>query len=165
MESIIISMETIANPASSSPSKLESHLGYWLRRVSNAVSGEFARALQLEQASVAEWVLLRELYERDQATAGELASTLGCTRGAISKIVDKLEEKRWIQCETSHDDQRVRKLSLTRKGRGTLPCLARAADQNDKHFFACLDGKERSTLRTLLIKLADHHQMRDVPTE
>ena len=116
----MVSMETNSR-SGLTPSKLESHLGYWLRRVSNAVSGEFARNLQLRQTSVAEWVLLRELYERDQATPGELAETLGLSRGAISKIVDKLEVKRWIKAQTKREDQRVRMLALTREGRLNLP--------------------------------------------
>jgi DNA-binding MarR family transcriptional regulator len=148
-----------------SPSSLESHLGYWLRRVSNAVSREFARALQLKQTSVAEWVLLREVYERDEATSGELAEALGFSRGAVSKIVDKLEAKRWIQTRAKPDDQRVRVLSLTHPGRLNLPILAQAADENDEYFFACLNRGERSTLRSLLIKIADHHQIHDVPTQ
>ena len=42
-------------------SALETHLGYWLRRVSNRVSGAFAQALHAKQVSVAEWVMLRHL--------------------------------------------------------------------------------------------------------
>src|ERR1700743_1946548 len=147
------------------PSKLESHLGYWLRRVSNAVSGEFARNLQLRQTSIAEWGLLRELYGRSQATPGELAETLGLSRGAVSKIVDKLEMKRWVKVQTKREDQRVRMLALTHEGRLNLPRLAQDADENDEHFFACLDRNARLTLLRLLVKLADHHQIRDVPTE
>jgi len=76
--------------AQRSISELESHLGYCLRRVSNSVSGQFAQSLHVRQTSVAEWVLLRHLYERQQATPGELAEASTMTRGAISKIVDKL---------------------------------------------------------------------------
>ena len=54
----------IKNILPRSTPRLEKHLGYWLRRVSNAVSGEFARALQEKQISVAEWVLLSVLSER-----------------------------------------------------------------------------------------------------
>ena len=43
---------------------LETHLGYWLRRVSNHVSGAFARALQQRNVSVAEWVVLVEIEQR-----------------------------------------------------------------------------------------------------
>ena len=144
---------------------LECHLGYRLRRVSNAVSGSFARALQEKQTSVAEWVLLRELHERGQAASGELADSLGLTRGAVSKIVDKLDAKGWIQTETKEGDSRFRLLSLTRAGRRSLPILAEIADQNNARYFDCLSAREKSALRELLAKLADHNRIHDVPTE
>jgi DNA-binding MarR family transcriptional regulator len=145
--------------------QLESHLGYWLRRVSNAVSGAFARGLQEKQTSVAEWVLLRELHERGQAAPGELADSLGLTRGAVSKIVDKLDAKGWIQMEAKEDDSRFRLLSLTRAGRRSLPVLAEIADRNDARYFDCLSAREKIILRELLTKLADHNHIHDVPTE
>lgn len=160
----MVSMET--NSAKRQPlSHLESHLGYWLRCVSNAVSGAFARALQEKQTSVAEWVLLRELHERGQAAPGEVADSLGLTRGAVSKIVDKLDAKGWIQTEAKEGDSRFRLLSLTRAGRRSLPVLAAIADQNDARYFDCLSANEKSTLRELLAKLADHNRIHTVPTE
>ncbi len=120
METIIDSMETNATNTQRL-SQLESHLGYWLRRVSNAVSGTFARALQEKQTSVAEWVLLRELHERGQTAPGELADSLGLTRGAVSKIVDKLDAKGWIQTEAKKGDSRFRLLSLTTGGTAQSP--------------------------------------------
>jgi DNA-binding MarR family transcriptional regulator len=157
-------METISAPGPSI-SNLESHLGYWLRRVSNTVSGDFARSLHARQTSVAEWVLLRHLHERQPATPGELAEALAMTRGAISKIVDKLQAKGWVTSRIKPEDNRVQLLSLTRVGRRVLPQLAEIADRNDEHFFACLDAAERSELRRLLGKLAEHHQILDVPVD
>src|SRR5580698_6202887 len=152
------SMESNATKAQQLP-QLESHLGYWLRRVSNAVSGTFAHALQERQTSVAEWALLRELHERGQTAPGELADSLGLTRGAVSKIVDKLDAKGWIQTEAKEGDSRFRLLSLTRSGRRSLPVLAEIADQNDARYFDCLNAKEKSVLRKLLIKLVDHNSI------
>ena len=157
-------METVSQKKPDLP-HLESHLGYWLRRVSNAVSGSFSRSLQEKQTSVAEWVLLRELYERGQTSPGELADSLGLTRGAVSKIVDKLDAKGWIQTEAKEGDSRFRLLSLTRAGRRSLPVLAEIAGQNDAGYFDCLTAGEKNTLRELLIKLADHNHIHDVPTE
>jgi len=164
METTIASMEP--NAANTQQlTQLESHLGYWLRRVSNAVSGTFARALQEKQTSVAEWVLLRELHEHGQTAPGELADSLGLTRGAVSKIVDKLDAKGWIQTEAKEGDSRFRLLSLTRAGRRSLPVLAEIADQNDARYFDCLSAREKSTLRELLAKLTDHNRIQDAPTE
>jgi DNA-binding MarR family transcriptional regulator len=164
MATIVISMETNIVDAQKL-ARLENHLGYWLRRVSNAVSGAFARALQEKQTSVAEWVLLRELHERGQTAPAELADSLGLTRGAVSKIVDKLDAKGWIKTEVKEGDSRFRLLSLTRAGRRSLPVLAAIADQNDAHYFDCLSAGEKSTLRELLAKLANHNRIHDVPTE
>jgi DNA-binding MarR family transcriptional regulator len=157
-------METTSRRTISLP-QLESHLGYWLRRVSNAVSGSFSRALQEKQTSVAEWVLLRELHERGQTAPGELADSLGLTRGAVSKITDKLDAKGWIKTEAKEGDGRFRLLSLTRAGQRSLPILAGIADQNDAAYFNCLTATEKRTLRELLIKLADYNHIHDVPTE
>lgn len=157
-------METKLRRAKHIP-ELESHLGYWLRRVSNAVSGKFSCALQDKQTSIAEWVLLRELHKRDQAAPGELAATVGLTRGAVSKIVDKLEMKGWVQTEAQEDDSRFRVLSLTRAGLRSLPVLATIADQNDESFFDCLSAREKSLLRELLVKIAEQNCIHDVPTD
>jgi len=51
------------------------------------------------------------------------------------------------------------------RGRRHLPELAKIADQNDEQFFASLDAEERAALKSLLSKLAEHHQIRDVPVE
>jgi len=157
-------METTIRSEQAAP-KLESHLGYWLRRVSNAVSGSFSRALGEKQTSVAEWVLLRELYDRKQTSPGALADSLGLTRGAVSKIVDKLDAKGWVQTDAKEGDSRFRLLSITRAGRRSLPVLAEIADRNDARYFDCLNAKEKSVLRKLLIKLVDHNSIHNVPTE
>ena len=66
----------MSNPPANAISALEDHLGYWLRYVSNHVSGAFAQALQERQVSVAEWVALRHIYSRERITPGELAELL-----------------------------------------------------------------------------------------
>ena len=164
METIIVSMET-KNARRPSASGLEVHLGYWLRLVSNAASGDFAQSLQARRTSVAEWVLLRQLYDSSRATPGELADALTMTRGAISKIIDKLESKGWIRSRIKPEDNRVQLLSLTAAGRRIVPELVEIADRNDDRFFASLDPGERQTLRRLLGKLATSHQIRDVPVD
>jgi len=146
-------------------SGLEVHLGYWLRRVSNHISGAFAQALQARQMSVAEWVALRLIQESEKLTPGQLAVAMGMTRGAISKVLDKLEAKAWIARATNPEDSRVHWLSLTRSGTRQIPELSRIADRNDEHFFNCLDAKEQATLRRLLQKLTEFHRFQDTPVD
>ena len=61
-------------------STLDSHLGFWLRFVSNHVSARFAALVEAEGASVTEWVALRTLYDRPWTTHAELIQALGMTK-------------------------------------------------------------------------------------
>ncbi len=158
----MVSMETKTLPPASI---LESHFGYWLRLVSNHVSTEFKRALNTRHTSVAEWVVLCQVHERPGITPGELAAALSLTRGAISKIIDKLEAKRWITASTHPADSRVRRYSLTRWGSRVLPELQQIADRNDHTFFHVLTEDERVTLQRLLHKLIESHAIQTVPVE
>lgn len=144
---------------------LERHLGYWLRRVSNQVSGGFARALGERGMSVAEWVVLCTVRDRPGVKPGELAEALGLTRGAISKVLDKVEGKGLVARGGVAEDQRVQVLSLTRAGRRLLPQLEEIADRNDEQFFGCLEQAEREQLWQVLRKLTAAHGMRDVAME
>jgi DNA-binding MarR family transcriptional regulator len=144
---------------------LEAHLGYWLRRLSNHVSGAFARELQGRHVSVAEWVALYQLRELKEMTPGALAEVLGITRGAVSKVLDKLEHKQWITRVTKQEDNRVQLLSLTRQGRRILPELEKIADRNDERFFDCLEDSEKAMLLHLLQKLTNFHGISGVPLE
>ena len=56
-------------------------------------------------------------------------------------------------------------LSLTGEGRRVLPELAEIADQNDRRFFDGLDSGEKATLRRLLGKLVELHQIQNVPID
>lgn len=144
---------------------LESHLGYCLRYVSNHVSGAFAQALQARQVSVAEWVALWHIYNRQTMTPSELADLIGMTRGAISKVLAKLESKQWIARASDETDSRIQWITLTAAGQQLLPELAQLADANDIYFFGGLSHEEQTILRQLLQKLIQIHQWSNVPID
>src|SRR5262245_21810108 len=123
-------------------SDLETHLGYWLRLVSNSVSQSFARKLETEDITVAEWVFLRKLFDADSVPPSRLAELMGMTRGAISKLADRLVAKQLVARTASEDDGRAQFLALTATGRARVPLLADLADRNDAEFFGLLDADE-----------------------
>ena len=57
--------------------------------------GTFAKSLQEKEVSGAEWVVLSQINGCPEIRPAELADTIGLTRGAVSKVLDKLEEKKW----------------------------------------------------------------------
>ena len=97
-------------------SHLTAHLGYWLRFVSNHVSYAFARKLADKDVTAAEWVVLHELYGERAVAPSSLADRLGLTRGAISKLADRLIQKKLISREDNTKDLRAHTLALTSAG-------------------------------------------------
>ncbi len=144
---------------------LTAHIGFWLRMVSNHVSHAFAAKLAHKQVTVAEWSLMRALYGKEPTPPSRLADDLGMTRGAITKLADRLIAKSLIRREANASDGRAQTLALTDRGRDLVPDLAALADRNDAEFFECLSTGERDTLQCLLKSLAKRGNMTATPID
>lgn len=142
---------------------LTDHLGYWLRLVSNHVSHGFARLLEAKGVTVAEWVVLRELHDVPALAPSRLAERLGMTRGAISKLADRLLAKALVARRDDPDDGRAHSLALTPAGRRLVPELARLADANDAACFESLTARERAAIAAALRKVAASRGVKDIP--
>lgn len=147
----------------SSASRLEDHLGYWLRFVSNHVSHAFTLKVEARGVTVAEWVLMREMLRIGTCNPSQLADSLGMTRGAISKLVERLHQKELVERTPHADDRRFQSVALTVAGKKLVPVLAQLADKNDHEFFGHLDAELRSHLRDLLQDIVRRHEWKDVP--
>lgn len=145
-------------------SPLDAHLGYWLRFVSNQVSQGFAAKLADRDVTAAEWVVLRELYDGEAAPSA-LADRLGLTRGAISKLVDRLEAKALLLRRADETDKRGQSLVLTAAGRKLVPALARLADDNDAAFFGHLTAGERQSLMRAMQGIVRRRDLKTVPID
>lgn len=146
-------------------SDLKDHLGYWLRFLSNAVSNGFARRVEEMGVSIAEWVVLRILLDRSPMMLSRIAEEMDMTRGAVTKLADRLLAKGLVTREPSPDDGRVQLLALTKAGRSLVPALAALADENDHFYFRHLTKNERKTLEGLLRKLIAAAGLNAVPID
>lgn len=144
-------------------SQLGHHLGYWLRFVSNHVSYSFKRKVEAKGVTVAEWALMRQMFQSGPVNPSQLADHLGMTRGAVSKLVERLLGKSLVERTSGGKDRRFQKVSLTAKGRKLVPILARLADENDAEMFGHLNAHTHAELVELLKALVNHHGWKDVP--
>lgn len=147
------------------PSPLSAHVGYWLRLVSNHVSQSFARRLEDHGVTVAEWVLLRHLHDGDALAPSRLATLTGLTRGAVSKLEERLAARDLVRRAPDPDDGRSHRLALTPGGRALVPRLAALADANDDECFDALPTRDRDALVRILRAVADARGLRGDPTE
>lgn len=148
-----------------SASELTDHTGYWMRMVSNAVSQEFARKVAGEDVTVAEWAFMRALFDLEPTPPSALAERMGMTKGAISKLAERLVAKGLVERADSQQDKRAHSLSLTRDGRAKIPVLASLADENDAEFFGVLTKEEHETLDRILKVLAERRGLKATPVD
>lgn len=146
-------------------SPLEAHLGYWLRYVSNHVSHAFARKLEARGVTVAEWVVLRELYDEEALAPSVVAERIGMTRGAVSKLADRLVAKALVARAAQGRDRRYQALSLTGPARALVPGLAALADSNDEEFFGHLAPAERAALAEAMKDIVRRLGLGSVPVD
>ena len=134
-------------------SGLRDHVGYWLRRLSDAVHGRFERELAAHGVTVAQWNVLVSVHHGDAATTAEVARWLQIDPGAVSRLVDRLAGKGLITRGTDPHSRRRLPLALTPKGAALVPTLIHLADGNDALFFGALSPVERAALVALLRRL------------
>lgn len=147
------------------PSALEDHLGYWLRLVSNNVSHGFRLKVEACGVTVSEWVVLRELFDPGQASPGALMRSLGMTKGAVSKVIDRLAGKGLAERSISEVDRRQQIVALTARGRALVPRLAQLADDNDREFFAHMSPQLRETLLRAMQEIVHIHRLKGAPVD
>lgn len=152
-------------PSTADVPDLTAHLGYWLRYVSNHVSQTFARKVEAHGVTVAEWVLMRQLLDEDALAPSRLAERMGMTRGAITKLADRLIAKALLTRKADPTDGRAQSLALTAKGRRLVPELATLADANDAEFFDHLAPKDRAALLRILRGIVEKRSLKSVPVD
>jgi DNA-binding MarR family transcriptional regulator len=146
-------------------SDLHAHVGYWLRAVSNHVSYAFKVRVEAQGVTVAEWVVLRALFEREGVKPSELAATIGHTRGAVSKLVERLKSKDLVSVRNDARDGRAQLITLKPSGRRLVPKLAALADENDAEAFGHLEPAQRALLFATLKGLAEHFGLKEAPVD
>jgi DNA-binding MarR family transcriptional regulator len=135
-----------------------------MRLVSNHVSGQFASRLEAHGITVSEWVILREIYSSNEdVSVQNLADVIGFTKGAVSKIIDRLEVKDLITRKSSPADGRAQILKMAPKGNKLLPLLASEADENDEAAFGFLSDKKKDDLKKILQEVAKHAGLHRYP--
>jgi DNA-binding MarR family transcriptional regulator len=146
-------------------SDLECHVGYWMRFVSNHVTHAFKRKLEGKEVTVAEWALMRQMFDAGPTNPSHLAEQMGMTRGAISKLIDRLCDKGLVERTSLKTDRRFQTVALTPKGRRLVPALADLADSNDREFFGHLSERQQSEIMFMLKDIVDRHGWKAVPVD
>ena len=109
-------------PFMSQPYRLDNYtpdesIGYLLKRAGGQLTTTIDRALAEFDMTHAQLGIFLRMLHGHADTAADLAREMGIDTGAMTRALDRLEEKGFVQRLRSHADRRMVQVSLTDKGR------------------------------------------------
>ena len=133
-----------------------SRVGRLLHRSENRLVVALGKELEPFGVSAAQYVILATLWYERADTAAQLCKELSYTPGAMTRMIDRLEQKRLV-CRVPHpDSRRANKLELTRQGRAVFPKLLAASTAIIDRYFGGYSASELALLESLLERMLDH---------
>jgi DNA-binding MarR family transcriptional regulator len=95
-------------------------------------------------------IILYTLLEKEEATMTELSDSLKVTQGVVSRMVDRLEEKKLVERNREREDRRVVTVRLSLEGRRhALRMIDFHLDSLKKHLLE-ISGKDREVFLDVL---------------
>lgn len=116
---------------------------------------ERSASVTLPSLSVTEAHTIAAIGEDPAISASSIASTLGMTRGGVSKILSRLETKGYVKAESKDDNCKERKLSLTEQGQLAFEAHAKLHAQKTERMLSVLGHYSDDELDILIRVLTD----------
>jgi DNA-binding MarR family transcriptional regulator len=142
------------------PKELRTSLSFLAKRVGFGVKERMADAFEETGLSMYDHAILALLEEEPRETQAQIADALGYDRSHLVGVLDELEERGLIERRRDTLDRRRHLVTMTPAGKKALNRLRAVVNRVDDEYFEPLDAAERQTLKTLLARLAAHHDPR-----
>jgi DNA-binding MarR family transcriptional regulator len=149
---------------SSDTRELSLKLGAFFLRCMSGRSSEVFRVLDESGLTFSQMKVLVELEtaDEDARTVTALSDELGISPASASRAADGLVRKRLATRVEDPDDRRVRRLTLTARGRELADRIISARLAGLEDFTASLDGDEKQKLEAALDALLERPEIAEI---
>lgn len=136
--------------------------GYLLHRVRTemlmAMDREFAADEQLSafEVSSAQFIILAAMAVGGVKSASDLCKGISYDAGAMTRMIDRLEDKKLIRRSRRPDDRRLVDLELTEEGRAAFPRMRTAAMRVLNRFLRGFSSSEARELEGFLNRMLEN---------
>lgn len=134
-------------------------IGALLGRVKMAISAEVDDALARDaelaplEVTVAQFAILAQLHFGETACAGDLCRNMSYDRGAMSRMLDRLEGKGLIRRVRRAGERRTIALEVTERGEALIPKMNACVDAVVQRFLRGIDAGEVRLVEAVLQRM------------
>ncbi|GMR18868.1 MAG: hypothetical protein BMS9Abin33_1316 [Gammaproteobacteria bacterium] len=121
-------------------------------RNARAVEKLISLALVEPALSLSQYRMLAEFLERDTLTVSELSIRLNIAKPSVTSLIKQLQTMKLINIQPDPDDQRSKRLTLTRDGKLRLKIANEYLAALEKRLAKNCSAEQLSALRNLEIK-------------
>ena len=113
----------------------------------------FARRLKDVGLTRAQWLALTRINRRPGMSQSEMADMMEIEKAPAGRIVDRLEEKGWVERRAEPSDRRVKRIYVTDLGARLHAAITPLADATVRDALAGLSPVEQKRLVALMSKV------------
>jgi MarR family transcriptional regulator, transcriptional regulator for hemolysin len=113
----------------------------------------FARRVRDLGLTRAQWLALTRVNRRPGVSQSELADMMEIEKAPAGRIVDRLQQKGWVERRAEPNDRRVNRIYLTEQGARVHAAIAPLADATVRDSLSGLSTSEQARLVALMSKV------------
>lgn len=144
-----------ADPDGLSLDGLDGLLGYRVRHAQVAIHRDFMTSLASLSLTQKQVATLWLIGTNSGASQAALANALDMDRATMMAVIDRLEERGFVNRQRSVSDRRRQELHLTPLGQASLKKAKAKIAEHERRMAQRLKSAERRMLLSLLRKIAD----------
>ena len=131
----------------------ERHFGWLTADVARLMRTVFDRRVKALGLTRPQWLALVRLNRRPGASQSELADMMEIEKAPAGKIVDRMEEKGWVERRPDPLDRRINRIHLTDRGERIFAAIQPISMSTVDDALDDLSAMERVRLTTLLSRV------------
>lgn len=134
------------------------NLGTLLKRLTHVMATELDRRLRAYNITIAQWAVLKQLWEREGRSQVELQERLGLEGATVTGLLQRMIRAELVQRRPDPGDKRVQRVFLTEKGRALRPLARDLADEVNARAVKGFSLDEQVFLMRLLARALDNFE-------
>jgi DNA-binding MarR family transcriptional regulator len=137
------------------PVDLNALPGHLIRRLHQIAVGIFLQETAAHGVTPVQFAALQAVHQQPGIDQRTLASRIALDTSTTAGVVDRLQERGWLQRQTDEADRRVRRLYLTPSGEQCLAAVVPAMQRAQMRILQPLSADEQAQWMAMLQRLVE----------